>query len=45
MEDPDEGGLLWNDPDIGIEWPISDGMELTILDRDQKWSGIKGFKR
>ena len=41
----DEGGLLWNDPDIGIEWPISDGMELTILDRDQKWSGIKGFKR
>ena len=41
----DEGGLLWNDPDIGIEWPISDGMELTILDRYQKWSGIKGFKR
>lgn len=20
----DEGGLLWNDPDVGIEWPVSD---------------------
>jgi dTDP-4-dehydrorhamnose 3,5-epimerase len=20
----DEGGLLWSDPDIGIEWPVSD---------------------
>lgn len=20
----DEGGLIWNDPDVGIEWPIED---------------------
>jgi dTDP-4-dehydrorhamnose 3,5-epimerase len=20
----DEGGLLWSDPDINIEWPVSD---------------------
>ena len=22
----DEGGLIWNDPDIGVEWPIPEGM-------------------
>lgn len=41
----DEGGLIWNDPDIGIEWPIPEGMELTFSDKDQKWPGIKDFKR
>jgi dTDP-4-dehydrorhamnose 3,5-epimerase len=20
----DEGGILWNDPDIGIQWPVQD---------------------
>jgi len=37
----DEGGILWSDPEIGIEWPISAGMELTISDKDQKWNGIR----
>ncbi len=32
----DEGGLAWNDPDIGIEWPIEDGVELIISEKDQK---------
>ena len=37
----DEGGILWSDPEIGIDWPIEDGMELIISDKDQKWSGIR----
>jgi len=37
----DEGGLLWNDPEIGIEWPIPADMELVISEKDQKWDGIK----
>lgn len=37
----DEGGILWSDPEIGIEWPDSEGMELTISDKDQKWNGIR----
>lgn len=41
----DEGGLAWNDPDIGIQWPISEGMELTISEKDQKWTGIKTLKK
>ncbi len=37
----DEGGVIWNDPDIGIDWPIPEGMQLIISDKDQKWSGFK----
>ena len=36
----DEGGLYWNDPQIGIEWPIEEGMELIISEKDQKWGGL-----
>ena len=41
----DEGGLLWSDPDIGIDWPIPEGMELTLSEKDQKWPGIKDFRK
>lgn len=41
----DEGGLIWNDPDIGIAWPVPEGMELILSEKDQKWGGIKdGFR-
>ena len=39
----DEGGIIWNDPDIGVEWPIKEGVELTFSDRDTKWRGIKEY--
>ena len=39
----DEGGLAYNDPDIGVQWPIPDGMELTLSDTDQKRGGIKEY--
>ena len=41
----DEGGLIWNDPDIGVEWPIPEGMELEFSDKDKKWHGLKEFHR
>ena len=28
-------GILWNDPDLGIEWPLA-GREPTLSDRDRK---------
>jgi len=31
----DEGGIIWNDPDIGIKWPDL-GMEYILSDKDKK---------
>ena len=39
----DEGGLIWNDSDIGVEWPLVEGVALNLSDRDTKWGGIKEF--
>lgn len=41
----DEGGIVWNDPDIGIDWPIPKDMELKIIERDRNWPGIKDYKK
>lgn len=39
----DEGGLIWNDPEIGVQWPIPEDMELVFSDRDTKWGGLSDF--
>ena len=41
----DEGGIIYSDPTIGIEWPIPEGMELILSERDTKWSDLSGVKR
>lgn len=37
----DEGGLIWNDPRIGVRWPIPEGMELIFSDKDTKWGTLE----
>ncbi len=31
-----EAGLMYNDPDIAIEWPIAPDMEIKLSEKDQK---------
>ena len=38
-----EAGLMWNDPDIGIEWPISDDMEIILSEKDKVHQSFKEF--
>jgi len=41
-----EGGLLWKDPDIGIDWPMPEGIteaDLIMSDKDKVWGGIKEY--
>jgi dTDP-4-dehydrorhamnose 3,5-epimerase len=40
----DEGGLIYNDPKIGIEWPIPEGMEIIMSDKDKKWDTLENTK-
>lgn len=39
----DEGGLKFDDPDIGVEWPFAPGTELVMSDKDQKWGGLAAY--
>ena len=41
----DEGGLIWNDPEIGVEWPLQEGVELIFSDKDQKWGNIAAYNQ
>ncbi|MGF7002039.1 dTDP-4-dehydrorhamnose 3,5-epimerase [Lachnospiraceae bacterium PFB1-21] len=40
----DEGGILYNDPALDIDWPISEGMELNISEKDQKWPVLSDIR-
>ena len=33
-----EGGVIYNDPDIGIKWPVKDPI---LVDRDRKFPRLK----
>ncbi len=37
----DEGGILWNDPEIGIEWPLENIDEVILSDKDKRWKNLK----
>jgi dTDP-4-dehydrorhamnose 3,5-epimerase len=36
-----ESGIMWNDPALGIEWPIA---EPIVSDRDQRWPQLAGVR-
>lgn len=39
----DEGGIAYNTPDIGVKWPIPEGMELTLSEKDTKWGTLEEY--
>ena len=44
----DEGGLFWDDPEIGVDWPMPEDMtkeDLIISDKDHKWGGISTYNK
>lgn len=39
----DEGGLMWNDPQIGIEWPLNGIDNLNLSEKDMKNPSFGSF--
>ncbi len=36
----DEGGVPWNDETIGVTWPIPEGVEIIVSERDNNHPGL-----
>ncbi|ADL52713.1 dTDP-4-dehydrorhamnose 3,5-epimerase [Clostridium cellulovorans] len=36
-----EGGILWNDPEIGVEWPLDGIEEVLLSDKDKNAKTLK----
>jgi dTDP-4-dehydrorhamnose 3,5-epimerase len=39
----DEGGLMWNDPEIGIDWPLDGIDNLNLSEKDMKNPSLGSF--
>lgn len=43
----EEGGLMWNDPDVGIEWPFGNMKmeDLLTSEKDANWPSLKELQK
>ncbi len=42
----DEGGIMWNDPDIAVDWPLPEGFteaDVILSDKDKKNMSYREF--
>lgn len=37
----DEGGIIWNDPEIGILWPLDKVGNVLLSEKDKNWKTLK----
>ena len=42
-----EGGLMWNDPDVAIDWPLGNIKveELLTSEKDSKWPSLQELRK
>lgn len=37
-----EGGVMWNDPALGIDWPVK-ADDVVLSEKDRTWPGLAGL--
>lgn len=37
----DESGIMWNDEDIAVDWPLDGIDEIILSDKDKEWKTLK----
>ncbi len=40
----EEGGLMWNDPSIGVEWPMEKGVQPILSEKDKIYPSFEASK-
>lgn len=40
----DEGGLAFDDPEIGVRWPLLEGVPLIMSDKDKAWGSFRDYR-
>lgn len=41
----DEGGLMWNDPEVGVQWPLDNSVEVLLSDKDKVHPSFTEYKK
>ena len=41
----DEGGIAWNDPDLGVKWPLENGAAPILSDKDKERESFLDYKK
>lgn len=39
-----DGGIMWNDPEIGVEWPLQGVTELLLSEKDKSLKSLRDQK-
>ena len=41
----DEGGIRFDDPKIGVDWPLPPGCSPLLSDKDKLWGGLEDYEK
>ena len=40
----DEGGIMWDDPDVAVAWPLLEGVEVNLSEKDRAQGSFAAYR-